>query len=171
MVYYSILTIVPCAMEQFLVVCLFYVQQFAPANSKLLIYPFPSPSLSPLVTPKFFFFFLFIKFIYLFNLFIFGCVGSSLLCVRAFSSCSEWGPLFIAVRGLLFVVAFLVAEHGVQTCGLQQLWLTGSVVVARGLSCSAALPRPGLEPVSPALAGGFLTTAPPGQPPVFVFYV
>ena len=26
------------------------------------------------------------------------------------------------------------------------------------------LPRPGLEPVSPALAGGFSTTAPPGKP-------
>ena len=26
------------------------------------------------------------------------------------------------------------------------------------------LPRPGLEPVSPALAGRFLTTAPPGKP-------
>ena len=26
------------------------------------------------------------------------------------------------------------------------------------------LPAPGLEPVSPALAGGFLTTAPPGKP-------
>ena len=26
------------------------------------------------------------------------------------------------------------------------------------------LPRPGLEAVSPALAGGFLTTAPPGKP-------
>ena len=25
------------------------------------------------------------------------------------------------------------------------------------------LPEPGLEPVSPALAGGFLTTAPPGK--------
>ena len=25
------------------------------------------------------------------------------------------------------------------------------------------LPRPGLEPVSPALAGGFLTTAPPAK--------
>ena len=27
------------------------------------------------------------------------------------------------------------------------------------------LPGPGLEPVSPALAGRFLTTAPPGKPP------
>ena len=31
------------------------------------------------------------------------------------------------------------------------------------------LPGPGLEPVSPALAGGFLTTAPPGKPRVIVF--
>ena len=30
------------------------------------------------------------------------------------------------------------------------------------------LPRPGLEPVSPALAGRFLTTAPPGKPPWFL---
>ena len=28
------------------------------------------------------------------------------------------------------------------------------------------LPGPGLEPVSPALAGGLLTTAPPGKPPL-----
>ena len=32
------------------------------------------------------------------------------------------------------------------------------------------LPGPGLEPVSPALAGGFLTTAPPGKSCVFWFY-
>ena len=30
------------------------------------------------------------------------------------------------------------------------------------------LPRPGIEPVSPALAGGFLTTAPPGKPEAYV---
>ena len=28
---------------------------------------------------------------------------------------------------------------------------------------------PGLEPVSPALAGGFLTTAPPGKPQNLIF--
>ena len=27
------------------------------------------------------------------------------------------------------------------------------------------LPGPGIEPVSPALVGGFLTTEPPGSPP------
>ena len=30
-------------------------------------------------------------------------------------------------------------------------------------------PRPGLEPVSPALAGGFSTTAPPGKPLKLIF--
>ena len=60
---------------------------------------------------------LFFKFIYLFiYLFIFGCIGSSLLglscCTWAFSSCGERGLLFVAVRGLLTVVASLVAELG-----------------------------------------------------------
>ena len=31
------------------------------------------------------------------------------------------------------------------------------------------LPGAGLEPVSPALAGGFLTTAPPGKPQQVIF--
>ena len=49
----------------------------------------------------------------------------------------------------------------------------GSVVVAHGPSRSAACgipPRPGLEPVSPALAGRLPTTAPPGKPytPIFL---
>ena len=33
-------------------------------------------------------------------------------CARAFSSCGEWGLLFIAGRGLLTAVASPVAEHG-----------------------------------------------------------
>ena len=33
-------------------------------------------------------------------------------CVRAFSSCGEWGLLFVAVRRLLIAVACPVAEHG-----------------------------------------------------------
>ena len=40
-------------------------------------------------------------------------------CVQAFSSCGERGLLFVAVRGLLTVVASLVAEHGLYMCGLQ----------------------------------------------------
>ena len=44
----------------------------------------------------------------------------------------------------------------------------GSAIVAHGPSHSTACgnpPRPGLEPVSPALAGRLSTTAPPGKPP------
>ena len=32
-------------------------------------------------------------------------------CTRAFPSCSEWGPLLVAVRGLLTAVASPAAEH------------------------------------------------------------
>ena len=43
----------------------------------------------------------------------------------------------------------------------------GSLVVACGLSCCVAcgilLSRPGIQPVSPALKGEFLTTGPPGK--------
>ena len=33
-------------------------------------------------------------------------------CTQAFSSCGEWGLLFVAVHGLLIAVASLVVEHG-----------------------------------------------------------
>ena len=52
-------------------------------------------------------FFFFYKFIYLF----FGVLGLR-CCAQAFSSCGEQGLLFVAVRGLLIVVASLVVEHG-----------------------------------------------------------
>ena len=80
-------------------------------------------------------------------------------CARAFSSCGKRGPLFIAVPGPLTVAASLVAEHRLQTrrlsnCGPRAQLLRGTW----------DLPRSGLEPVSPALAGRFSTTAPPGKP-------
>ena len=81
------------------------------------------------------------------------------LFARAFSSCGEWGPLFIAVRGPLTITASLVAEHRLQTCRLSSC---GSW--AQLLHGMWDLPRPGLEPVSPAFAGRFSTTVPPGKP-------
>ena len=88
-------------------------------------------------------------------------------CVRAFSSCGKRGPLFIAVRGPLTIAArgpltiaaSLVAEHRLSNCGSRAQLLRGMW----------DLPRPGLEPVSPALAGRFSTTAPPGKPPTKSF--
>ena len=85
-------------------------------------------------------------------------------CARAFSSCGKCGPLLIAVRGPLTIAASLFAERRLQTrrlsnCGSQAQLLHGMW----------DLPRPGLEPVSPALAGRFPTTAPPGKPREFFF--
>ena len=77
---------------------------------------------------------------------------------RAFPSCGERGPLFIAARGPLTIAASLVAEHRLQT---RRLSSCGSR--AQSLRGMWDLPRPGLEPVSPALAGRFSTTAPPGN--------
>ena len=80
-------------------------------------------------------------------------------CARAFCSRSKWGPLFIAVLGPLTIAASLVADHRLQThrlssCGSRAQLLCGMWDP----------PRPGLKPVSPALAGRLSTTAPPGKP-------
>ena len=80
-------------------------------------------------------------------------------CARAFSSCGKWGPLFITVSGPLTVAASPIAEHRLQT---RRLSSCGSR--AQLLRSMWDLPRPGLEPVSTALAGRFSTTAPPGNP-------
>ena len=80
------------------------------------------------------------------------------------------------MRGLSPVVAS--GGHSSSLCaGLSPSWPlplrstgsrhAGSAVVAHGPSRSSGtrdLPRPGLEPVSPALAGRLSTTAPPGKP-------
>ena len=84
-------------------------------------------------------------------------------CVRAFSSCGKRVPLFIVVRGPLTIAASLVAEHRLQT---RRLSVCGSrAQLLRGMRDP---PRPGLEPMSPALAGTLSTTAPPGKP-YFIF--
>ena len=72
---------------------------------------------------------------------------------RAYSSWWGWG--------FLIVVTFLVGLVA-QVLGTQ-----ASVVVACGPSRSTAygilVPWPGIEPVSSAVAGGFLTIGPPGK--------
>ena len=85
-------------------------------------------------------------------------------CARAFSSCGKRGPLFIAVRGPLTIAASPAAEHRPQ---MRRLSNCGSrAQLLRGMR---DLPRPGLEPVSPAPAGRLSTTAPPGKPPLVTF--
>ena len=77
----------------------------------------------------------------------------------SFFCCGKWGPLFIAVRGPLTITASLVVEHR-----LQRRRLSNCGSRAQSLRGMWDPPRPGLEPVSPALAGRFSTTAPPGKP-------
>ena len=81
----------------------------------------------------------------------FSCCGAlalgaraSAIGARALSSCGSWG-----------------LEHRLSGCGARAQLLHGTW----------DLPRPGIEPVSPALAGGFLTTAPPEKSPShFLFF-
>ena len=80
-------------------------------------------------------------------------------CARAFSSCGKRGPLFIMVRRPLTITASLVAEHRLQTRRLSNCGSWAQLL--RGMRDP---PRPGLEPVFPALAGRLSTTAPPGKP-------
>ena len=80
-------------------------------------------------------------------------------CARALPSCGKRGPLFIAVRRPLTITASPVAEHRLQTrrlsnCGSRAQLLHGMWDP----------PRPGPEPMCPALAGRLSTTVPPGKP-------
>ena len=93
----------------------------------------------------------------------------------------EWRLLLVAVCGLLVTVGALVAEHKLQALwasvlavlGLRCLQYLGSVAAERRLRSRGAqallprgmwdLPRPMTEPLSPALAGRFSTTGPPGK--------
>ena len=115
----------------------------------------------------------------LFNIFICGCTGSSLLGGLS-SSCGEGGSCLVVVLGVLIVVASVISE-----CRL--LGMRASTVLAGGLSGSGSQVLehrlssrstldllflsmwdplgPGIKPISPALAGGFFTTDPPGKPP------
>ena len=110
-------------------------------------------------------------------LFIYGCIGSSLL---------HAGFSLVAASGS-FSSFQCEASHcgGFSCCGAQALGAWASAVVACRLSSCGSwalgrrlsrcgtraqllrgmwdLPGPGLEPVSPALAGRFLTTVPPGK--------
>ena len=68
----------------------------------------------------------FLRFIY----FIFGCPGSSSLCVGFSQLVMSRGYSLVAAQGLLIMMASLVAEHG--------RYGTQAPAVAHGLICSMA---------------------------------
>ena len=67
--------------------------------------------------------------------------------------------------------ASIVVAHGLSSCGSRALECRLSSCGAWALLLRGTwdLPGPGLEPVSPALAGGFLTPVPPGKPQDLIF--
>ena len=92
--------------------------------------------------------------------------------------------VFVAVHGLSLVAMsrsyFLMWESvraspcGFSVCRAGPWGLQASVLVLCGLSCSMAcglFPDQGSEPTSPALAGGLLTTGPPGKSVECVFFI
>ena len=107
-------------------------------------------------------FVLFLIFIY-FLYYFFGCVGSQLLCA-SFSLHRAGFSLVVACGFSLFSLARCPGSRARGLCSLRH---TGSLIEACELSCPEAcgilVPRPGVEPESPALEGGFFTPGPPGK--------
>ena len=103
-----------------------------------------------------FYLFIYLLFIYLFLAVLGLRCGVRPSHCRGFSCCRAQA---------LGMRASVVVAHGLSSCGLQALERRLSSCGARAqlLHGMWDLPGPGLEPVSPALAGGFLTTAPPGK--------
>ena len=109
-------------------------------------------------------------------LFIFGCVGSLLLHISFLQLRQVGATLRCSVRAsrcsgfcCCGAQALDTRASAVVVRGLQS---TCSVVVAHGLSCSAACGiflDQGSNPHPLPLAGGFLTTAPPGKLHLTVF--
>ena len=88
--------------------------------------------------------------------------GATLRCGARASHCSGFSHCGAWALGMR---ASVVVAHGLSSCGSQALdhRLSSCGAQASLLHGMWDLPGPGLEPVSPALAGGFLTTAPPGK--------
>ena len=122
----------------------------------------------------FFFFFFPKKFIYFLFHWIFVALHSLSLVVTS-------GGFFL-LQCMSFSLQWLVLlqSTGFNSCGLQAqyLWLRDSRVQAKelwytGLAAPGMkdLPRPGMEPRFPALAGGFPSTASPEKSLLFIFKI
>ena len=118
------------------------------------------------------------KILFIYRL-IFGCIGSSLLCMgflqlwragatlRCGARASPCGGFSCCRAQALGAQASVVAVRRLSSCGSRALERRLSIcgTWAQLLHGMWDLPGPGIEPVSPALAGGFLTTVPPGKSP------
>ena len=102
-------------------------------------------------------------FVAMHGLSLFARAGATLHCSARASHCGGFSCCGARALGAR---ASVVVAHRLTSCGMQALERRLSSCGARAqlLRDMWDLPGPGLEPVFPALAGGFLTTAPPGKP-------
>ena len=123
------------------------------------------PYVSPLAIDLFFFFNFFIFFIYFWLHWVFVAVHALSLVV-ANGDYSSLRCTGFSLWWLLLLRSTGFRCTGVSSCGSQALErrLSSCGAWAQLLRGMWDLPRPGFEPVSPALAGEFLTTVPPGKP-------
>ena len=121
--------------------------------------PIPHGNHSPAFCSNHFFFFFFLT-----ALGLFAARGHSL--VAASGGYSSLRCAGFSSRWLLQLQSMGSRRVGFSSCGTRALERRLSSCGSRTqlLRGMWDLPGPGLEPVSPALAGGFLTTAPPGKP-------
>ena len=143
----------------------------APRNLGKFTFSYSSLSLSP-PPPSPFLFSLFIFLLLFFiNLFIYFWLRWVFVAARRLSLVAASGGysslrcVGFSLRWLLLLRSTDSRRGGFSSCGLRALErrLSSCGEQALLLRSTWDLPRPGLEPVSPALAGGFLTTAPPGK--------
>ena len=86
--------------------CTFHGPKQVNSLSQILVYPV---KIIKFCIPTYLTGLIFLKFILIY---LFLAALGLRCCARAFSSCGEWGLLFVAVRGFLTAVASLVVEHG-----------------------------------------------------------
>ena len=98
---------------------------------------------------------------------------SQLMCVSVFAACVCWGGgVHVTTHRIFFFNIYFFGSMGSQH-EESSLHHAGFFVAAHGFSMVCRLCRsrargvlvlpPGIEPSSPALQGGFLTTGPPGK--------
>ena len=112
----------------------------------------------------------------LFNLLYFWLCWVFVAAHRLSLAAASRGHSLLQCMGLLLWWLLLLQSTGSRSVVFSSC---GSWALERRLSSCGAWaqllhgmkdpPGPGLEPVSPSFAGGFLTTAPPGKPPTGTF--
>ena len=100
---------------------------------------------------------LFFLFWFVFHLFVSGCPGSSLWRTGLLWWWRAGAAPQVQRTGLLLCCPLMLRARGAQVSAVTAYALSGPA------ACRFFIPRPGIEPMSPTLAGEFLTSEPLNQ--------